>query len=56
MTRSSPPTHFFEKAATNPFEAMAAEERTPREARRWGILTGTPTESFATYFEKVRDL
>jgi hypothetical protein len=50
------PAFFFEAAARNPFEALAAEERTPQEARRWGLLTGTPTDSFASYFEKVRDL
>jgi hypothetical protein len=50
------PVVFFEATARNPFEALAAEERTPRQARRWGLLTGTPTDSFASYFEKVRDL
>jgi hypothetical protein len=47
---------FFHVAKRNPFEAMAAEERTPIEARRWGLLTGTPTDSFASYFRRVRDL
>jgi hypothetical protein len=50
------PALFFEAAARNPFEALAAEERTPPQARRWGLLTGTPTDSFTTYFEKVRNL
>ena len=50
------PTYFFRKAARNPFEAMVARERTPRDARRWGLLTGTPTDSFASYFRKVARL
>ncbi len=50
------PRLFFESATRNPFEAMVAGERTPEEARRWGLLTGMPTDSFASYFEKVRDL
>jgi hypothetical protein len=47
---------FFHETARNPFEAMAAEERTPAEARRWGLLTGTPTESFSNYFRKASAL
>ena len=50
------PLYFFRKTARHPFEAMIAEERTPIQARRWGILTGTPTESFAAYFRKVSAL
>jgi hypothetical protein len=50
------PTFFFHKTATNPFEAMMAKERTPAEALRWGLLTGTPTDSFKSYFQKVADL
>jgi hypothetical protein len=54
--RPDRPVFFFDKTAANPFEAMVAKERTPAEALRWGLLTGTPTESFATYFRKVADL
>jgi hypothetical protein len=50
------PVFFFNKTAANPFEAMTAKERTPAEALRWGILTGTPTDSFESYFRKVVDL
>lgn len=50
------PLLYFESAARNPFEAMAARERTPEPARRWGLVTGTPTDSFSTYFQKVRGL
>ena len=50
------PTYFFRKMRANPFEAMAARTRTPEAAHRWGLLTGTPTDSFETYFRKVRDL
>lgn len=50
------PTYFFRTMRKNPFEAMAAQLHTPEGARRWGLLTGTPTDSFATYFRKVRDL
>ena len=54
--RSDRPSYFFVETGKHPFEAMAAQERTPREALRWGLLTGTPTESFATYFRKVAEL
>jgi len=50
------PEYLFVNAPRNPFEAMAAEQQTPAEARRWGLLTGTPADSFATYFLKARDL
>jgi hypothetical protein len=50
------PEYFFRGTAKRPFAAMAAEERTPVEARKWGLLTGTPFDSFETYFEKVRRL
>jgi hypothetical protein len=50
------PVFFFHKTAANPFEAMVAKERTPAEALRWGLLTGTPTDSFESYFQKVADL
>jgi hypothetical protein len=50
------PRYFFHDTAKHPFAAMAARERTPADARRWGLLTGTPTDSFETYFQKVRDL
>jgi len=47
---------FFATTACNPFEAMIARERTPDEALEWGLLTGTPTDSFETYFRKVASL
>jgi hypothetical protein len=50
------PVHFFHEVRKHPFEAMAAEARTPAEARRWGLLTGTPTDSFVTYFRKTAAL
>lgn len=50
------PVFFFHKTEANPFEAMVAPERTPPEALRWGLITGTPTDSFMSYFEKVADL
>jgi hypothetical protein len=50
------PKYFYEGTGKRPFEAMAAEEGTPSFARRWGLLTGTSVDSFASYFEKVRDL
>jgi hypothetical protein len=50
------PEYFFHATRKHPFEAMAAEARTPVEARRWGLLTGTPTEGFATYFRKTSAL
>jgi hypothetical protein len=52
----SRPEYFFHGTANHPFAAMVAEQRTPTEARKWGLLTGTPTDSFETYFQKVRDL
>ena len=54
--RPERPRYFFRETARNPFEAMAADERTPEEARRWGLLTGTPTDSFATHFRKTAHL
>jgi hypothetical protein len=54
--RPGRPAYFFDEIARNPFEAMAADERTPAEARAWGLLTGTPTESFATHFRKTAHL
>jgi hypothetical protein len=54
--RPARPRYFFHGAAKHPFAAMAAKERTPSEARKWGLLTGTPMDSFETYFQKVRDL
>ncbi len=50
------PVFFFHKTESNPFEAMVAKDRTPPEALRWGLLTGTPTDSFESYFQKVADL
>jgi hypothetical protein len=50
------PRYFFRKTASNPFEAFAATSRTPAAARRWGLLTGTPTDSFASYFRKASGL
>jgi hypothetical protein len=54
--RPTRPKYFFHDTAKHPFAAMAARERTPADARMWGLLTGTPLDSFATYFQKVRDL
>jgi hypothetical protein len=54
--RPGRPRYFFCEIAKHPFAAMAARERTPADARSWGLLTGTPTDSFETYFEKARDL
>ena len=51
-----PTRYFFEKTADNPFEAMVAEARTPADARAWGLITGTPTDSFESYFRKVARL
>ena len=56
LARPKGPDYFFAHTHMNPFEAMAAEQRTPAEARRWGLLTGTPTDSFETYFRKVAHL
>jgi hypothetical protein len=50
------PRYFFHETGRHPFAAMVARERTPPDARKWGLLTGTPTDSFETYFQKVRDL
>jgi hypothetical protein len=50
------PIFFFARTENHPFEAMVAGERTPQEARRWGLLTGTPLDSFSTYFNKVARL
>ncbi len=50
------PTYFYKRTGESPFEAMAADEWTPSFAKRWGLLTGTSVESFASYFKKVRDL
>lgn len=54
--RPGAPEYYFHQTARNPFEAMAAEERTPVEARRWGLLTGTPTDSFESHFRKTAGL
>jgi hypothetical protein len=54
--RPGRPMYFFHGTGARPFAAMAARERTPPDARAWGLLTGTPTDSFETYFQKVRDL
>lgn len=51
--RADHPIYLFPKMARNPFERVAAETRTPTAARRWGLLTGTPTDSFESYFRKV---
>lgn len=56
LARPTRPDYFFAHTRMNPFEAMAAEQRTPAEARKWGLLTGTPTDSFETYFRKVAPL
>jgi hypothetical protein len=56
LARPDHPVFFFHKTAANPFEVMVARERTPAEALRWGLLTGTPTDSFEGYFRKVADL
>jgi hypothetical protein len=54
--RPSRAVWFFHGTGKHPFEAMLAEERTPEMARRWGLLTGTPTDSFASYFRKTSAL
>jgi hypothetical protein len=56
QARPNRPAYFFRETRRHPFEAMLAQERTPADARRWGLLTGTPTDSFATYFRKVSSL
>jgi hypothetical protein len=50
------PVYLFRQTRKYPFEAMAAMERTPDVARRWGLLTSTPLDSFETYFHKVASL
>ena len=50
------PVFFFKRVEKHPWEAMAARQRTPRDARRWGLLTGVPLACFSTYFEKVAAL
>ena len=50
------PMFFFVRTESHPFEAMIALERTPQDARRWGLITGTPLDSFSTYFNKVANL
>jgi hypothetical protein len=52
----SEPEYFFPRAHENPFSALLAEERTPSDARKWGFLTGTPMDSFQSYFDKVAGL
>lgn len=47
---------FFTTPVEGSFEAAVANLRTPPEARKWGLLTGTPTDSFKTYFDKVANL
>jgi hypothetical protein len=50
------PVFFFARTQSHPFEAMVALERTPQDARRWGLITGTPLDSFSNYFNKVDNL
>jgi hypothetical protein len=50
------PTFFFPHTSRGPLESMAVDQMTPEDARRWGLLTGTPTDSFETYFRKVAHL
>jgi hypothetical protein len=47
------PFFLFRKTAGRPFEAESARTRTPSGALRWGLLTGTPVESFSSYFRKA---
>lgn len=46
------PAYFFLSTSKNPFAVMVAQERTPVDALEWGLLTGTPTDSFESYFRK----
>jgi hypothetical protein len=50
------PTYFFPHTSRGPLESMAVDQMTPADARRWGLLTGTPTDSFETHFRKVAHL
>jgi hypothetical protein len=54
--RAAKPVYLFAKTAKNPFEAMVADRDTPVEAKRWGLVTGMPTDSFESYFQKVADI
>jgi hypothetical protein len=54
--RSNRPVFLFERVEKSPWEAMAARQRTPRDARRWGLLTGLPLDCFSTYFDNVSSL
>lgn len=50
------PVFLFARTQSHPFEAMLAHENTPNDARRWGLLTSTPLDSFSSYFNKVANL
>jgi hypothetical protein len=50
------PIFFFKRVEKHPWKAMAARQRTPRDARRGGLLIGVPLACFSTYFEKVATL
>ena len=54
--RPESPTYFFPHTSRGPLESTAVDEMTPEDARRWGLLTGTPTDSFESYFRKVAHL
>jgi hypothetical protein len=56
QARTDSPVFLFLKTEKYPYEAMAARERTPPDARRWGLLTGVPLDSFSSYFAKVAAL
>lgn len=44
---------FFHWMKDSPVQTMVAEQRNPPEASSWGLLTGTPTDSFSSYFAKM---
>jgi len=50
------PVFLFARTENHPFEALLAHENTPKDARRWGLLTSTPLDSFSSYFNKVSSL
>ncbi len=50
------PRCFFHGTERRSFERMAAEQATPAQARRWGLLMNMPWESFAAYFVKTSTL
>ena len=56
QARTDSPVFLFPKTEKYPYEAMAARERTPPDARRWGLLTGVPLGCFSSYFAKVAAL